>query len=186
MPSLTTIPTPIAGAYVLTRSVRSDERGSLERLFDAGDLASLTEGRCIAQVNLTKTVKAGTVRGLHFQLPPASEFKIVTCVAGSVFDVIVDLRADSESFGRWWGLTLDEASNTSVFIPEGCAHGIQTLAPDVQMLYLHSAQFNPYCEAGVDPLNASIGIEWPLPITDMSERDRAESRTPDAFRSIRW
>lgn len=186
MPSITMTPTPIAGAYVLTRSVRHDERGSLERLFDADDLAPLTAGRWIAQVNRTMTVKAGTVRGLHCQLPPASEFKIVTCLAGAVFDVIVDLRAESESFGRWWGLTLDEASDTSVFIPEGCAHGIQTLAPDAQMVYLHSAQFDPSFEAGVDPLNASIGIEWPLPVTEISERDRAESRTPDAFRSVRW
>ena len=186
MPSITAMPTPIAGAYVLTRSVRHDERGSLERLFDAGDLAPLTAGRWIAQANRTKTVDAGTVRGLHCQLPPASEFKVVTCIAGAVFDVIVDLRAESESFGRWWGLTLDDASDTSVFIPEGCAHGIQTLAPDVQMLYLHSAQFDPSCEAGINPLDDSIGIEWPLPVAALSERDRAESRTPDAFRSIRW
>ena len=186
MPSITPMPTPIAGAYVLARSVRNDERGSLERLFDAGDLAPLTAGRSIAQVNRTKTVKAGTVRGLHCQLPPASEFKIVTCLAGAAFDVIVDLRAESESFGQWWGVTLDEAADISVFIPEGCAHGIQTLASDVQMLYLHSAPFDPSCEAGVDPLTEAIGIDWPLPITEISERDRAESRTPDAFRSIRW
>lgn len=186
MSSVSTMPTPIVGAYVLTRVVRSDERGSLERLFDADDLARLTAERCIAQVNRTKTVKAGTVRGLHCQLPPASEFKIVTCLAGAVFDVILDLRVESESFGRWWGLTLDEASGTSLFVPEGCAHGIQTLVPHVQMLYLHSAQYDPSCEAGVDPLASSIGIEWPLPITDISERDRAESRTPEAFRSIEW
>lgn len=186
MPSITAMPTPIAGAYVLTRSVRTDERGALERLFDAEDLAALTAGQCIAQVNRTTTVKAGTVRGLHCQLPPASECKIVTCVAGTVFDVLVDLRADSETFGRWWGLTLDEVSHTSLFIPEGCAHGIQTLVPDVQMLYLHSAPFDPTCEAGVNPLDDSIGIEWPLPIAGISERDRSESRTPEAFRGIIW
>jgi dTDP-4-dehydrorhamnose 3,5-epimerase len=186
MSSIATTPTPIAGAFVLSRRVRADDRGSLERQFDAYELAPLMAGRQIAQVNRTKTVRAGTVRGFHCQLPPAAESKVVTCLAGMVFDVIVDLRADSDSFGRWWGITLDEASPTSVFIPEGCAHGLQALVPDVQMLYLHTAHFDPSCETGISPLDDSVGVEWPLPVTDMSERDRWESRTLEDFRRITW
>lgn len=186
MPSIVSTPTPITGAFVLSRLVKTDERGSLERLFDAEDLASLTAERHIVQVNRTKTVMAGTVRGLHCQLPPAAESKIVTCLSGMVFDVIVDLRAASESFGHWWGITLDDNSHTSVFIPEGCAHGIQTLVPDVEMLYFHSAPFDPSCEAGINPLDVSIGIEWPIAVTEISLRDRGETRTPDDFRRILW
>lgn len=186
MPSIELSPTPIAGAYVLSRVVRADERGSLERIFDEDDLTGLTSGRRIEQVNRTKTVQAGTVRGLHCQLPPAAESKVVTCLVGAVFDVIVDLRGESESFGKWWGLTLEAHLHTSVFIPEGCAHGIQTLVPDVQMLYLHTARFDASCEAGVNPLNDSLGIEWPLTVTAMSERDRLETRTLEYFRSIAW
>lgn len=186
MPNIELSHTPIAGAYVLSRLVRVDERGSLERIFDGGDLSSLTSGRRIEQVNRTKTVEAGTIRGLHCQLPPAAESKVVTCLVGAVFDVIVDLRGESESFGQWWGLTLEGGLHTSVFIPEGCAHGIQTLVPDVQMLYLHSARFDPSCEAGISPLNESLGIEWPLPWTEISERDLGESRTLEDFRSIAW
>lgn len=186
MPSITAEPLRLAGAYLLHRSVRRDDRGSLERMFEASEVEYPLYELPIVQVNRTVTMLAGTVRGLHCQLPPASEAKVVTCLSGSVFDVIVDLRARSETFGHWVGVTLDGAEPTSVLVPEGCAHGIQTLVPDVQMLYLHSAAFERSCEAGLNPLDDSIGVSWPLPIKEMSERDRSESRTLEFFRSVRW
>lgn len=186
MASITMEPLSISGAYVLHRSVKRDDRGSLERVFDSSEFGSRLTGFSVAQVNRTLTARAGTVRGLHCQLPPAAEIKLVTCLTGSVFDVIVDLRAGSDTFGHWLGVMLDGTEPTSVLVPEGCAHGIQTLAPDVQMLYLHSAAFERSCEAGLNPLDQALGIEWPVPVAEMSERDRTESRALESFRSIRW
>lgn len=186
MSSITFEPLGILGAYVLHRSVKHDDRGSLARVFDSSEVGSRLSGFSIMQVNRTVTARAGTVRGLHCQLPPAAEIKLVTCLTGSVFDVIVDLRADSETFGQWLGVMLDGMNPTSVLVPEGCAHGIQTLVPDVHMLYLHSAAFVPSSEAGLNPLDASLDIDWPMPVTDMSERDRTESRTLEFFEGVRW
>lgn len=186
MCSVTAEALALPGAYVLHRNVRRDERGSLERIFDSSDEESTLSGFRIAQVNRTVTVQAGTVRGLHCQLPPAAEMKLVTCLAGSVFDVIVDLRPRSDTFGQWVGVTLEGVGPTSVLVPQGCAHGIQTLVPNVQMLYLHSAAFETSCEAGLNPLDDSIGVRWPIPVSEVSERDRNECRTLDFFRGIRW
>lgn len=186
MTRITAEPLPIPGAYVLHRSIRRDDRGSLERIFDASEAGSRLFGFPIGQINRTVTARAGTVRGLHCQLPPAAEMKLVTCLSGAVFDVIVDLRADSNTFGQWLGVLLDGMAPTSVLVPEGCAHGIQTLDRDVQMLYLHSAAFVRSCEAGLSPFNQALAIEWPVPITEVSERDRTESRGLEFFRSIQW
>lgn len=186
MLSITADALDIPGAYVLHRNVKRDERGSLERIFEASEDGTPLAGFLVAQVNRTVTVQAGTVRGLHCQLPPAPESKVVTCLSGSVFDVIVDLRADSSTFGQWLGVTLEGMGPTSVLVPKGCAHGIQTLVPDVHMLYLHSAVFESSCEAGLNPFDVAIGINWPLHVTEISDRDRNESRTLESFRRIRW
>ena len=186
MSSFTFEPLGIFGAYVLHRSVKRDERGSLERVFDSSEVGSRLSGFSIAQVNRTVTARAGTVRGLHCQLPPAADIKLVTCLTGSVFDVIVDLRAESDTFGQWLGVLLGGMNSRSVLVPEGCAHGIQTLVPDVQMLYLHSAAFERTCEAGLNPFDQALEIEWPVPVAEISERDRTESRSLESFRSVRW
>jgi dTDP-4-dehydrorhamnose 3,5-epimerase len=186
MSSTTFDPLGIFGAYVIHRSVKQDDRGFLERVFDSSEVGSRLSGFSIAQVNRTVTARAGTVRGLHCQLPPAAETKLVTCLTGSVFDVIVDLRADSDTFGQWLGVMLDGMNPTSVLVPEGCAHGLQTLVPDVQMLYLHSTAFQRSCEAGLNPFDQALEIEWPVPVAEISERDRTESRALESFRSIRW
>lgn len=186
MASIAVEPLGIFGAYVLHRTVKRDDRGSMERVFDSSEVGSRLPGLSIAQVNRTVTARAGTVRGLHCQLPPAAEIKLVTCLSGSVFDVIVDLRADSDTFGQWLGVMLDAMNPTSVLVPEGCAHGIQTLVPDVQMLYLHSAAFERSCEAGLNPFDKALEIEWPVPVTKVSERDHTESRALEFFRSIQW
>ena len=186
MPDFSVIPTPIAGAYLLERTRRADSRGSLERIFDADELGVLIGGRAVAQVNRTVTDRAGTVRGLHCQLPPSADAKVVTCLAGSAFDVLVDLRGASETFGQWWGVRLDATGLSSVVVPEGCGHGLQTLTPRTEMLYLHSSRFDPSCEAGLHPLDSSLAIEWPMDVTDMSARDSGETRDIEWFRDVAW
>ena len=177
---------PIAGVRVLTRSRHGDHRGYLERLYDAEELAELTGDLQVQQVNRTVTKTAGTVRGLHLQLPPHSESKLVSCLQGSAFDVAVDLRGDSPTFLQWFGCKLSDSNGRALLIPEGCAHGIQTLADDCQVLYLHTAPYSPQSEAGLDPRNAAVGITWPRSISSISDRDASEQTDPAFFKGVHW
>lgn len=166
-------PTPLAGVFTVARRPRCDDRGFLERLFCEHDLAPLLPpGRRIVQVNRSLTRGAGTVRGMHFQRPPHAELKVVTCLRGSVFDVAVDVRADSPTRLMWHGVVLSADRHEALVIPEGFAHGFQTLTTDCELLYFHTAAWSPDAEAGLNPLDPAVGIRWPQPITGLSDRDR--------------
>jgi dTDP-4-dehydrorhamnose 3,5-epimerase len=171
MSSITVEDTHINGVQVLTRTQRADERGFLERLFDDTQLQPVLASRRVEQVNRTKTLKAGTVRGLHLQLSPASELKIVSCLRGSVFDVAVDLRPGSPTFGTWFGCELTSDNGRALVIPEGCAHGVQALEDDCDLLYVHTAPYTAEAERGLNPLDANVGIVWPMAPTGLSARD---------------
>jgi dTDP-4-dehydrorhamnose 3,5-epimerase len=143
MSGFTIIETRIPGLRVIGRApVAGDNRGYLERLFCAGDLQSIIAHKSIVQINHTVTHRRGTIRGLHFQHPPHAEIKVVTCLRGEIFDVAVDLRRDSPTFLKWHGEILSDANRKTSIIPEGFAHGLQTLKDDVELLYFHTA---PYC-----------------------------------------
>lgn len=178
--------TEIDGLYVLNYPTHEDSRGRFARLFDGDTFGSLMKGRPLAQINHSLTSLTGTVRGLHCQVPPYAEVKVVLCLAGSVFDVVVDVRRSSTTFGRSWGINLNAQEHTCVVIPHGCLHGFQTLTPNVEMLYLHSAPYRQASEAGLNPLDPEVGIKWPLAISEMSGRDREERRTLESFLAIRW
>lgn len=178
--------TPIAEVEVISRWRVADQRGFLERLFESNDLGPILRGRTIQQVNRTFTKVAGTVRGLHTQLPPNQEAKIISCTKGRVFDVAVDLRRHSPTFLQWFGCELSERNEKSLLVPPGCAHGVQTLEADCELLYLHTAPFAPESEAGLNPLSASIGIAWPLSVSHLSERDQNETSDPILFKGVNW
>lgn len=163
----------LAGLKILTRKPVGDSRGYLERMFCTGDLEEVLAGRSIAQINRTLTREVGTLRGLHFQRPPGAEMKFVSCLQGEVFDVAVDLRSGSDTFLAWHGEHLTAGNGRTLVIPEGFAHGFQTLTPDCILLYLHTAAYMPSAEAGLNCLDARLGISWPLPVGEMSERDAA-------------
>ena len=136
------------------------------------ELAQAGWTRPVAQANLTLTRTRGTVRGMHYQLPPDAEMKLVRCVRGEVWDVAVDLRHGSPTFLQWHAERLSADNMAALLIPEGCAHGFQALTDDVEMLYLHSMPFAPASERGIGALDPLVGIRWPLPIAAMSDRDR--------------
>jgi dTDP-4-dehydrorhamnose 3,5-epimerase len=161
------------GAVVLTRKPRGDDRGFLERVYCADELADVLGTRTIVQINRTLTRARGTVRGMHFQKPPFAELKVVTCLRGAVFDVAVDLRRDSETFLASHGEILSGDNFRSMVIPEGFAHGFQALTDDVELLYLHTARYEPSAEGGLRPTDPRLAIAWPEPITSMSARDEA-------------
>ena len=163
--------TPLAGAFVIETAPRGDDRGKFTRLFCAGEFATVRPDLHFVQVNLSVTRHAGTVRGLHFQRPPFSEAKLIRCLRGRVFDVAVDLRLTSPTFGQWFGVELTGDNEREFFIPEGFAHGFQTLTDDVEMLYQHTAPYAPESEAGVVYDDVTLAITWPLPVKVVSNRD---------------
>ena len=160
--------TPIAGLQLIERKPIVDERGFLQRLFCQ---ESLLAGKTIRQINHTLTRKSGAVRGMHFQHPPHAEVKIVSCLRGKVWDVAVDLRKGSPSFLQHHSVTLSEDVPQSYLIPEGFAHGFQALAPDCELIYFHTADYNVAAEAGLNALDSRLGIQWPIAISERSKRD---------------
>lgn len=163
----------LAGLKRIDRQRLGDQRGFLSRLFCATELAKCGWHQPVVQINHTYTVKKGTVRGLHYQHPPYAEMKLISCLQGDIFDVVVDLRADSPTFLQWHGEQLSAENGRALLIPEGFAHGFQTLSDDVQLLYCHSAAYQPNAEAGVNVSEPRLAIDWPLPISECSPRDQA-------------
>ncbi|MEO5844158.1 MAG: dTDP-4-dehydrorhamnose 3,5-epimerase [Caldimonas sp.] len=167
--------TPLAGLKRVRRTRLGDSRGSLARLFCADELAEAGWSGPVAQVNHTRTRERGSVRGLHFQSAPHAETKLVHCLRGEVWDVAVDLRRGSPTFLRWHAETLSDENGVALLIPEGFAHGLQTLAADVDMLYCHSAAYAASAEGGIHPRDPRLAIDWPLPIAALSPRDGAHA-----------
>ncbi|QTN31334.1 dTDP-4-dehydrorhamnose 3,5-epimerase family protein [Akkermansiaceae bacterium] len=165
--------TPLEGLRVLERRLLGDHRGSLQRLLCTDELAEIMGGRHILQVNLTHTAARGTVRGMHFQAEPHAEMKFVSCLRGEVIDVVVDVRPGSPTFHRWHAETLSPGNHKTLVIPEGFAHGFQTLTDDCEMLYFHTAAHHAPSERGLNPGDPALAIEWPLPISAISARDGA-------------
>jgi dTDP-4-dehydrorhamnose 3,5-epimerase len=165
--------TPLPGLKVIDRKVVADDRGFLERLYCADELGDVLANRAIVQINRTLTSRRGTVRGLHFQVPPHAEIKIVSCLRGKVFDVAVDLRQNSSTFLKWHAEVLSDREHRMFLIPEGFAHGFQTLSDDCELLYFHSALYEPGSEGGVNPRDPTVGIRWPEEIAELSLRDAA-------------
>lgn len=174
---------PLDGLKLVKRLPLGDARGSLTRVYCSEELGEVW-GDSIAQINHTFTAILGTVRGMHYQLPPHSERKLVSCLRGKVWDVAVDLRRGSPTFLQWHGEKLSAENGLAMFIPEGFAHGFQTLTDDVEMLYLHSSPYAPSHERGLNPKDGMMNILWPLDITTMSDRDASQPMLEKTFEGV--
>lgn len=176
--------TPLAGLWEIATQPHGDARGSLTRVFCREAMRPVRPEIQFVQTNITHTAQRGTVRGLHFQRAPALEAKLIRCLRGRVFDVAVDLRAGSSTFGRWHAVELSADNQRQLFIPEGFAHGFQTLTDEVEMLYQHTAPYTPACEGGLRHDDPVLAIAWPLPLTQMSARDRGHPGLGDGFQPL--
>lgn len=170
---------PIPGVFRIDLEKREDARGFFARLFCRDEFAAHGLETTWAQMNDSFSRQAGTLRGLHYQRPPHAETKVVRCLRGGIFDVVVDLRQGSKTFGRWHGLELSDENRTMLYIPKGVAHGFQTLRADTELLYFHSEIYAPGAEGGVAYDDPDIGVAWPLEVAEISGRDRAHSRLRD-------
>lgn len=167
--------TKIEGVFELLGEEVSDNRGSFMNLFRSHEqeFEDVWSGREISQINRSSTKYKGTIRGLHFQREPFSEAKIVRCLSGKVWDVAVDLRKHSKTFKEWVSVQLTDKLFNGIVIPEGCAHGFQTLEDNCELIYIHSKQWVPDYEDGIIWNDKDINIKWPLPISEISKRDKS-------------
>lgn len=185
MNRLVVVDTPIGGVKLVQREPLGDERGFLTRLFCARELAQAGWHAPVAQINQTLTRQRGTLRGMHYQNAPHAEMKLVSCLRGEVWDVAVDLRAGSPTFLHWHAQQLSAANHYALLIPEGCAHGFQSLSDDAELLYCHSMAYAPQSDAGLNPLDEALAIAWPLPVALLSERDARHPPIGARFEGVR-
>ncbi len=161
-----------------------DDRGSFRKFFSSSALPKSGLVGEIKQINFSSTKKKGTVRGMHFQHPPFSEIKLVSCISGSALDVAVDLRKASPTFLQWHGQVLSQSNNNALLIPEGFAHGFQALEDNTELLYFHSQEYYPEYEDGVSPLDLTLKIDWPIEPSYLSDRDSSFDSIGQNYKGI--
>lgn len=184
MSALQLLDLPLAGLRLLRQRVHEDVRGRFTRLFCEGFLVDNGVEFSIRQINHSLTRERGTVRGLHFQFPPHAESKLISCLRGSVWDVVVDVRRGSPTFLHWHAERLEEGCASALLIPPGFAHGFQALTDDAELLYLHSADYTPNHEGGLSAHDARLAIQWPLPVRNLSDRDAGHAPLDERFEGV--
>ena len=171
--------TEIEGVKLIQASYSIDLRGKFFK-FNPDNLLQNRLGSVAVSIN----PKAGTIRGIHLQVEPFAEEKLVSCIQGSTFEVIVDIRNDSKSFGKVATFELSQENALQVYIPKGVAHGFQTLSEDCELIYLHTAAYHPESERALNAGDPKVGVAWPLPITEISEKDRTHKLIDRDFQGI--
>jgi dTDP-4-dehydrorhamnose 3,5-epimerase len=164
-------PTSLAGVWLVELELREDERGFLARTYCDREFAAQGLNTGWPQCNLTLTRQRGMIRGMHFQRDPKPEIKLIRCAAGAIFDVLVDVRRNSPTFGRWEGFELTGANRRQLYVPGGIAHGFQCLTDNCEVFYMMSEFYAPELAAGLRWNDPQVGIRWPLPPTLISEKD---------------
>jgi dTDP-4-dehydrorhamnose 3,5-epimerase len=172
------------GIFIIDAEPFTDDRGSFTRFFCPVELTDLFGSRSIKQLNSSVTKKPGSIRGMHFQLPPKMEMKLVRCIKGSVWDVVVDLRQGSQTFLKWESIEISAKNQKMVLIPEGFGHGFQVLDENSELLYLHSQSYEPKLTGRVKYDDPRLSIDWPLPVADISLQDLNVPFLTNAFNGI--
>lgn len=176
--------TDFDGLFVIESLSYKDERGTFSRVFCADELKNIFKEKSIQQINHSITKKKGTVRGMHFQYAPECEVKMIKCIKGKVFDVAVDIRKNSKTFLQTFSIELSPENKKMVYIPEGFAHGFQTLEDDTELLYFHSNIYTPNNEGALNIQDPLLNIQWPLEIVELSKRDAEQKYIKNSFRGI--
>jgi len=164
--------TGLAGVRLIDLEPTRDERGLFARTFCTRELAAQGLETGFVQHSISVTERAGSVRGMHFQKSPHEEVKLLRCIRGAIHDVLIDIRPDSPTYGRWEAYELTAENRRQLYVPAGLAHGFQTLLPDTEVGYLISAFYAPAAAAGIRHDDRAFAIAWPLPVADISPKDR--------------
>ena len=176
--------TKLNGSFIIDLDVFSDERGWFARTYCKKEFKNIGHDKEWVQLNHSYSAKKGTIRGMHFQLMEHKEIKLVRCIAGAVYDVIVDIRKNSPTFMQWIAVELSAANKKMIYIPEGFAHGFQTLTDGAELIYHHSNFYNSEYERGIMFNDEKPGIHWPLKETGMSARDKSHPFIDKDFQGI--
>jgi dTDP-4-dehydrorhamnose 3,5-epimerase len=164
--------TNLVGVCVIDPNPHKDERGWFMRVWCAREFAEHGLDFIPVQANMGFSINKGTVRGMHFQKAPASEAKLVRCTRGAIYDVALDIKLGSPTYGKWYGAELTAENGRMLYVPEHCAHGYQTLKEHTEIYYLTSGYYTPKLASGVRFDDPAFGIQWPIPATAVSEQDR--------------
>lgn len=176
--------TPVSGVRLVELEKRGDSRGFFARMFCKNEFNEAGLETNFVQVNNSFSSKRGTLRGLHYQLPPAAEVKLVRCVRGALWDVVVDLRPDSPTFLKWYGAELSAENRHMMYVPRGCAHAFVTLTDDAEAIYMVSAFYSPSDERGVRWNDPRISIAWPIEPIELSAKDASWPDLDDEFHGL--
>ena len=178
------ITTPFSGLYVIRHKILQDDRGLFSRLFCKNEFLEIGFNKEFVQSNFSFNLKKGTIRGMHFQIPPYTETKLIRCIQGEVYDVAVDLREGSQTYLNYFGIELTSLNMHSVLIPEGFAHGFQTLQDNSALLYQHTQFYTPESDSGIRFDDPILNINWKLPTTMISDKDKSYKLIDNNFRGI--
>jgi len=178
------IETPLKGLYIIHHKIMYDERGVFARTFCKEEFSSINFNKEFIQFNHSYNLKKGTFRGMHYQNSPFSETKLIRCIQGSVYDIAVDIRKGSATFMQYYSIELSERNMYSILIPEGFAHGFQTLEDYSSLIYHHSEPYNTEADAGIRYDDLSIGIKLPLDISNISQKDKSYPLLSKDFKGI--
>lgn len=178
------IPTKLNGSYLIDVNPFMDDRGWFVRFFDKKQFGEIGHTKEWVQLNHSVTNKKGTIRGMHFQKKPFCEIKMVKCIAGSIYDVIIDLRENSQTFLQSFGTILSAQNKKMMYIPEGFAHGFQCLESNCELIYHHTEFYNPDVEAGIRYDDPKANIQWPLQVTLLSPKDASHPYLDENFKGI--
>jgi dTDP-4-dehydrorhamnose 3,5-epimerase len=176
--------TKLKGSYVIEVMPFVDDRGWFARTFCKEEFEKIGHYKEWVQFNHSFTKLKGSIRGMHYQIPPFAEVKLVRCIAGAAIDVIVDIRKNSPTFLQWVKVELSAQNKNMIYIPEGFAHGFQTLTDDVELIYHHSNFYKPDVEAGINFMDTTLNINWPLQITNISDRDKQHKYITEEFLGV--
>lgn len=163
--------TAIVGSYLINLDLRGDRRGFFARTFCENEFQEMGLESRFVQANISYSATEGTLRGLHYQRFPHEEAKLVRCLRGALFDVVLDLRTDSASFGKYHAVELTAKNRLMIYVPQGCAHGFMTLKPSTEIMYLVTSSYSPEAERGVRFDDPTFCIDWPMLPLEISEKD---------------
>jgi dTDP-4-dehydrorhamnose 3,5-epimerase len=178
------IPNVLEGSYIVEIQPYKDDRGWFGRFYCKDEFQQIGHNKEWVQMNHSVTYQKGAIRGMHFQVAPYREIKMVRCIAGAVHDVIIDLRKDSATFLKWFGSDLSAENKRMMYIPEGFAHGFQCLSNDCELIYFHTEYYEPGFEGGIRHDDPAVSIKWPLNVTTISERDQLHPKLDENFKGI--
>jgi dTDP-4-dehydrorhamnose 3,5-epimerase len=178
------IPNVLEGSYIVEIQPYKDDRGWFGRFYCKDEFQQIGHNKEWVQMNHSVTYQKGAIRGMHFQVAPYREIKMVRCIAGAVYDVIIDLRKDSATFLKWFGSDLSAENKRMMYIPEGFAHGFQCLSNDCELIYFHTEYYEPGFEGGIRHDDPAVSIKWPLNVTTISERDQLHPTLDENFKGI--